>query len=228
MRRVWVQITLGVLVLTAGVLMLLEVADVEAPPLLQTVVLLGGAAVFGYVFFASRDDWWAALPSAALAGAAIVTVMDMSPAVGGRWAGAAMLGALGLGFWAAYLRDIRHWWAIIPGGVLATMAATIALTGAVEGPTTGAVFLLGAAATFALVAVLPGGAGRRWWAWIPAAVLTVAAVAVLLSAAEWVLLLNLAGPLAIMFAGAFLIWRALQRRSARSGKTSSPTPGLSS
>ena len=64
--------------------------------------------------------------------------------------------------------------------------------------------------TFALVALLPGGQARRWWALIPAGALAIAALVVLAGASEWLLVLNLAWPLAIVAAGTFIIWRALR------------------
>ncbi|WP_433862137.1 hypothetical protein [Streptomyces sp. L7] len=207
-----VQVALGALVLAAGVLLLLESLGVIITPVLWALVLVCAGVTFGLVFFAERRSWWAAIPSAALIGAAIVTLMDLDPRGLGQWTEVPMLGVLGLGFWAIYLRDRRHWWALIPGGILLTLSIVTALAGTVGGAGTGVAFLLGAALTFVLVAVLPGGASPRWWAWIPAGVLALAAVVVLASAAEWFALVNVLWPIAVIGAGAFLIGRALRRR----------------
>lgn len=212
MKRLPVQVALGALVLAAGVLLLLESLGVIITPVLWALVLVCAGVTFGLVFFAERRSWWAAIPSAALIGAAIVTLMDLDPRGLGQWTEVPMLGVLGLGFWAIYLRDRRHWWALIPGGILLTLSIVTALAGTVGGAGTGVAFLLGAALTFVLVAVLPGGASPRWWAWIPAGVLALAAVVVLASAAEWFALVNVLWPIAVIGAGAFLIGRALRRR----------------
>jgi hypothetical protein len=210
MRRLSVQITLGVLVLAAGVLLLLEATGIVGIPRLLWAVLLAAASVaFWYVFFTHRPSWWAAIVGAALAGAAIVTVMELDVGGLGQWTEVPFLAALSVGFWAVYFRDHDRWWALIPAGVLLTLSVVSAVTAAVGGPVTGAIFLLGVAFTFVLVAVLPGGAGRRWWAWIPAGILGVVAVIVLFNAAEWYVVLNYLWPVAVIGAGAYLIWRAV-------------------
>jgi hypothetical protein len=215
MRRLTIQITFGVLVVLAGILLLLEaIAVLIVPPVLWAAILLIASATFAWVYAADRASWWAAIPSAALLGAAIVTLMETDPDGLGQWTEVPFLAALSLGFWAVYLRDPRHWWALIPAGMLLTVSVVTAVTATMSGAVAGAIFLAGAAVTFALVAVLPGGVSRRWWAWIPAGVLVIGAIAVLLSAAEWITLLNALWPTAIIVAGGFLIWRALSRRRA--------------
>jgi uncharacterized membrane protein HdeD (DUF308 family) len=66
--------------------------------------------------------------------------------------------------------------------------------------------------TFAIVAVLPAGLIRRWWAWIPAGVLAVVGGLVLLTAGGALTALNYLWPVFVILAGLFLLWRALQRR----------------
>jgi hypothetical protein len=210
-KRLPVQIVLGALVLVAGVLLFIEAARwADVPAVIWTAVLAAGSVTFWYVFFADASSWWAALPGAALAGAAVVQLMELDPDGLGQWTEVPMLAVMGIGFWAIYLRDHQRWWAIIPGGVLLTLSVITAITEVASGSVIGAVFLTGAAVTFALVAVLPGGQTRRWWALIPAGVLAVGALVVLAGAAEWFLVLNLAWPLAIIAAGTFLLWRALR------------------
>lgn len=195
------------------------------------MILVLAGATFAWVYFSNPASWWAAIPSSALFGAAIVILMETDPDGFGQWTEVPFLAALSLGFWAVYLRGTRRWWAVIPAGMLLTAAVVTAVTAAVSGAITGAIFLIGAALTFVLVAVLPGGASRRWWAWFPAGVLTVAAIAVLLSAAEWITLLNAVWPTAIIVAGGFLIWRAVDRRRvadrAAMGEAAEPSPGAS-
>ena len=82
--------------------------------------------------------------------------------------GAIFLGGIGLSFFAVYLTDrVERWWALIPGGVLVTLAGvTIAAQRFGEFQTAG-FFFFGLAITFLLVALL---AGMRWAYW-PALVL---------------------------------------------------------
>jgi len=60
------------------------------------------------------------------------------------------------------------------------------------------------------VALLPGGARRRTWAWVPAAALTLAGVLILFGAGEWFVVLNYVWPMLVIAAGVFVLWRALR------------------
>lgn len=227
MNRWTIQIVFGALLLVAGVLLLLQASDLLPDPgLLWTGLLAAAGIAFWFVFFTHRPSWWAAIPGAALLGAAVISVMELDPEGFGQWTEVPMLAALGVGFWAVYLRDPRKWWAVIPGGALLTLAVVTGVTAAVGGQITGAIFLLGMAVTFALVAVLPGGVSRRWWAWIPAAALATVGVLVLLTAGEWLNLLDYAWPIAIIGAGLFVVWRAVRRRrSSGAGTETGPRAG---
>ncbi|GEO97445.1 hypothetical protein [Kocuria turfanensis] len=129
------------------------------------------------------------------------------------WGGSLFLGSIRLGFAAVYLRDHERWWAIIPAGVMLTLAVP-AVGGASDAGAraSGALFFAGLALTFVLVAVLPGGPGRRRWAWIPAGALAVLAVLVALDATALLSVLNYLWPLALIAGGGLLLWRALGRR----------------
>lgn len=224
MRRLWVQIILGVLVLVAGALLLIEATEVAAvPSLVWGGVLLVAGATFWFVFFTDRPSWWAAIPGAALIGAAITMVMQLDPAGFGQWTEVPMLAVLGVGFAAVYLRDTQRWWAVIPAGMLLTLSVVTWLAGSASGPVVGATFLFGAAVTFALVALVPGGAQRRWWAWIPAGVLAGGAIVILFTAAEWFTALTYVWPVAVIVAGGVLIWNAVRNHRQRGDEGDSGT-----
>jgi hypothetical protein len=214
--RQWaLQVVLGVLVLAAGVLLLLEtVFPDEIPGAVWTVLLFAGAAAFGFAFFSAPSWWWAAIPAGALLGAAAAPIMELDPSGSGQWTEVPFLTALSLGFWAVYVKDQRRWWAVIPGGILLTLAVVSGVTEAVGGLVTGAIFLFGLSATFALVALLPTGRSRHWWAWIVAGVLAAGGFAVLLQAEELLVILTYVWPIAIMCGGAYLLFSAWQRRRA--------------
>lgn len=212
-KRWTIQIILGAVVLAAGVLLLIEaISPYQVPGLMWTGLLAAGAAAFGYAFFARPSWWWAAIPAGALLGAAVAPVMALDPAGSGQWTEVPFLALLSTGFWAVYLQDHRRWWAVIPGGALLTLAVVTGVTEAVGGRMIGAILLFGLAVTFMLVAVLPSGGSRHWWAWIVAAALAAGALVVLLQAAELLVVLNYVWPLAVIGGGAYLLWSAWRRR----------------
>ena len=214
--RGWVlQVVLGALVLAAGVLLLLDtVLPEEIPGVAWSVLLLAGSASFGFAFFSYPSWWWAAIPAGALLGAAAAPVLELDPSGTGQWTEVPFLTALSAGFWAVYLKDHRRWWAIIPGGVLLTLAVVTGATEAVGEVMTGAIFLFGLSATFALVAVLPTGRSPHRWAWIPAAAAAMVGLVVVLQSAELLVVLAYVWPIAIIGGGAYLLFSAYQRRRA--------------
>lgn len=224
MNRWTIQIVFGGLVLAAGVLLLLQATELMPDPgLLWTGLFAIAGIAFWFVFFTNRLSWWAAIPGAALLAAAVITVMALDPTGLGQWTGVPMLAALGIGFWAVYLRERSKWWAVIPGGILLTLAVVAGGANAIGGQITGVIFLVGLAATFALVAVLPGGRTRRWWAWFPAGALAVAAGLSLLAFGRALMVLTYAWPSAVIAAGLYILWRAVRRRQPPETDTKSGT-----
>ena len=135
-----------------------------------------------------------AIPGGALLGPGLSVVASEAGLPGAEtWGGSLFLGALGIGFAAVYLRDHGRWWAIIPTGVMLTLALP-AVGGATEAGArvSGALFFVGLAVTFAPVAVL--------------------AVLVALEATALLSVFDYLWPLALIAGGGFLLWRALGRR----------------
>ena len=104
--------------------------------------------------------------------------------------------------------DRDKWWAIIPGGVLVTLAAVAGLERGTD-IQTGGIFFLGLGATFILVALAPNPHGQMRWAFIPAAVLLILGL---------LLFVGFHGhhyiwPLSLISAGLFLLVRAFRRRA---------------
>lgn len=206
---------LGALLLVAGTLLLLQALGASvATGLFWGVLFLAGAAVFWYLFTRDQEHWWAAIPGGALLGLGLTVLTGEAGLPGAAvWGGSLFLGSMGAGFAAVYLREHERWWAIIPAGVLITLALTSAWDAAVAGESgSGALFFAGLAVTFVLVAVLPGGPERRRWAWIPAAALAVLAVLIALEATALLSVLDYLWPLALIAGGGVLLWRALGRR----------------
>lgn len=115
-----------------------------------------------------------------------------------------VLGGIALGFWTIYLTDIDRWWAVIPAGVMTTLAL-VTLTdkfgAAFDG---GGTLFLGMGVTFLLLWVLPSRGRRMTWALFPGVVLLV--IGLLLSAAR-ASLLNYIVPSLFILIGAYFLLR---------------------
>ena len=129
--------------------------------------------------------------------------------LGGLLSGSLFLAALSVAFWLVYLRDRQHWWAMIPGGVLATLAIVSAMGDIVPWIETEGLFFLGLALTFGLVYLLPGLGSRQSWALIPAGILFVIGAIVTLATSS---LLSFVWPVVLIAIGLVLVYRALRAR----------------
>lgn len=169
-RAVW-----GIILIVLGALFLLQELRLigSAFQYLWIVVSFAAGAAFLWTFATSTQNWWAAIPGLALLGLSVASLEDifnLFPTV--DVGGMAFLGGLGLSFWLIYARRQDHWWAIIPGGVLLTLAAVAGLDdfGLDYG---GGIFFLGLGLTFVLVALLPSPGADTRWSFIPAAVMLI-------------------------------------------------------
>lgn len=184
------------------------------PESLMTFFWMAAFGGAGLLFLAglwlNQENWWMAIPGFTLLGLS-GTIFFEEIVTGFPFGGSIFLGSISLGFVTVYLMNREHWWAIIPGGVLATLAVVAGLD-EVTGWENGGVFFLGLSLTFALVALTPTEKGKMTWAWIPAGVLFVLAMVATASLGG---LVNLLWPLLLMGLGGALLYRNYLRRSNR-------------
>jgi hypothetical protein len=217
LRRFDPRIVWGLFLLAAGVLTLLQNLGVlpTGASLLWAVLSGAGGLFFLYVYVSDRANWWALIPGAILSCiAAAVGLAVTGLELAERWAGPLILGGVGLAFWAVYLARREHWWAIIPGGVMATLAV-VAMTDTVfqrmdRRIETGGIFFIGLGLTFALVGLAPAPQRMRW-AFIPALVLLVMGLLIFAAAEQW---LGFLWPAALILAGLYLVLRTLRPRTS--------------
>ncbi|MDI6694935.1 MAG: hypothetical protein QME21_07815 [Anaerolineales bacterium] len=211
MRWLESRILWGSLLILAGVLFLLQNLGLLPAGNLFWMVLIGvGGAIFLSIFIQNRTNWWALIPGLTLVSIALVIGLGVfAPRLADRWGGSLVLGGIGLSFALIYLVERQHWWAVIPFGVLFTLASMVALEQINPGLETPGVFFLGLSATFVLVALLPNPQGELRWAWIPAAILLAMGVLFIAAAEE---MLAYIWPAALILAGLFLIYRTFRSR----------------
>ena len=199
-RLVW-----GALLILIGVMFMLQELNIlgNAFQYLWLVLMGVGAGVFLWIYFTKPDQWWAIIPGLTLFGLVFVTLEDILNLMpGSDWMGAVFLGCVGLAFWLVYLRKREQWWAIIPGGVLVTLAFVAGLESLADW--TDVIFFLGLAATFGLVAILPNQTHDTRWAFIPAGILFILGFALF---APLQSVMQIIWPLALVGLGVFIMIR---------------------
>lgn len=201
----------GFLLVLAGVLFLLDSLNFIAIGEVIWGVLLGvGGLAFLTVYFAWRANWWALIPGFVLLAIGSLILLERAlPGGLGNWGGSIVLGGIGLAFLAVYLSNREFWWALIPAGVMATLALVVGLESALGGVEIGGVFFLGLALTFALVGLLPNPQGAMRWAFIPAVILGVIGLLIMVAMTT---VINYLWSLALIAAGLILLVRAFRTR----------------
>jgi hypothetical protein len=207
--RILLPIIGGILLIAAGVIFLLNNLGMIAlnwEMLIGPIFALGGLA-FLVIFILNTNDWWALIPGFVLIAIGVISFMGQNmESVADRWSGAIFLGLLGLSFLLIYIFHRDNWWAIIPGGVLLTLAGVTLVPG--EGVLSGVIFFIGMAITFGLVYISPKPAGRLKWALYPAGILLLIGVLVYLGAEN---LINYVWPVALLLIGGFILYKGLKK-----------------
>lgn len=201
----------GSFLILAGLLFLLQnVFNLPLGGLFWAALLLLGGLIFISVYSNNRIHWWALIPGFTLLGvAATIFVNNFFPLLDDISGGLFVLGGIGLAFVAVYLSDRRNWWAIIPAGVMLTLAVISVLDQLFIRFDSGGLLFLGLALTFALVALLPNPHGQMSWAWYPAVGLAVFGLVVAAASQN---LLRYFWPLILILGGLILIFRTFIAR----------------
>lgn len=215
MKRFDIRIVGGILLVVAGILSLLQTLGIlaGANALFWALLFGAGGLVFIYLYLANREHWWPLIPGLALLSLGAIIGLDrFAPRVGEAWGGVLVLGAISLAFWAIYFANREHWWAVIPGGVLLTLAVVAGVSSFVGEAGTGAIFFLGLGLTFGLLSFLPTKQGRMKWMLIPAVVLLAMGLLTTAVAAE---MLQYIGPAALILVGLYLALRVFLPRQGQ-------------
>ena len=125
------------------------------------------------------------------------------------WGGSLVLGAIGLSFLAIYLVDRDNWWAVIPAGVLLSLAIVIGLESFISDMAFVSLFFIGMGLTFAVVANMSTMEGKQKWAWIPAGILIL--MGLTFSAFSGAAMVYV-WPVALIVGGIYLLYRTFASR----------------
>ena len=195
----------GSILILAGVLFFLQEFQIlgSAFEYLWVILMAVGSGAFLWMYFSRREQWWAVIPGLTLLGLTLLgleNIIQVFP--DDSWMGALFLGCIGLAFWLVYLKRREQWWAIIPGGVLLTLALVAGFDFMSEW--SDVIFFLGLGVTFGLVGLLPGQTYNTRWAFIPAGIMIVLGLALFAPIQS---VINYVGPVLLVGLGVFVLVR---------------------
>ena len=198
----------GSLLILAGLVFLFQnIFHIQLGGLFWAALLALGGLFFITVYITDRHHWWALIPGFTLLGvAATAFLSSFFPRLDNIFGGLFVLGGIGVAFVAVYLTERRFWWALIPAGVMLTLAVISLLDQVLGDYGSGGLLFMGMALTFALVAIIPHPQGRMTWAWIPAGILAVIGLIISTATGD---LFGYVWPLVLILGGLALIYRAL-------------------
>jgi hypothetical protein len=197
------------LIVVGALFMLQTLGIVEGLlPLLWMLIFTGSGGIFLYFYWINRESWWALIPGFTLLGlGALLALTEYGPESVDDLAATVFLGSIGLSFFIIYAVNRENWWAIIPGGVLMSVALMVLLESFVHnGELVVSIFFLGLALTFGVLALLPLPSGRMRWALIPAGILFLMAVIFFGIAVE---AFKYIWPAGIILVGLYVLYRTL-------------------
>ena len=203
----------GLLLIIGGILFLLQAFDVLAgEDIFWGLAFAVAGAMFLWGYFENRSNWGLLIPGFVLFGLAGEVLNDLLPInIADTTDGVFILASIGLAFLAIYLVNRSSWWAIIPAGVMLTLAVVNILDNspkAIGDLDTGGVLLLGMGATFALLGFLPGRRGEMTWAFIPAIVLGAIGLVILATSSS---LIAYVVPAILILIGIYVLYRGFRR-----------------
>jgi hypothetical protein len=202
----------GLVLVVGGVLLLLDTFGIfKGGALFWTIVSGIAGLLFISLYFANHEQWWALIPGIIfLAVSATIGLNSFLPGFSDtNLGGTIILGGIALSFLLVYLADRGNWWAIIPAGVMTTIAIVAVLDSNTSNIASGGIFFFGLGLTFALVAILPTSVGQMRWAWIPAAILGLMGLLILIAEEK---LINYIWPAVLILAGLLLVIRSIRRK----------------
>jgi hypothetical protein len=169
-------------------------------------VAMGAAGVYLIRYhLTNRSRFWASIVGFSLLGLGFA-------AISGAWAGFYFLGLIGGGFITTYLVQRKHWWAVIPAGVLWTLAIMVAADNLFPRWDAGSLLFAGFAATFGYLFAYE----HKRWAIFPAVALLVVGVLNLSFTGGWVF------PALLIAAGVYAISRQNKEKALAPSTMTTP------
>jgi hypothetical protein len=226
MKRVSEAVGWGIFLLLAGIFLLLKNLQVFGiwGDLAWAVLFTLAGLIFLIWFFTGTEHWWRAIPAFTLLGIGAGMILAWRNIELGGWAPSLVLFGMALGFWAILFVRKEHWWALVPAGVLTTVAVLLGLWSLLDPAGRLAVLFLGIGLMFLLLYALRYDEHDARWAAVPAGALLLLGVVTLVSALPLPAMVATWWPILMVIGGLLLIILGATRRKAEP-VTTLPAPG---
>jgi len=204
------RIFFGALLIFLGVLFFFQqFLHVNIAALIFAGLFVVGGAIFFYVFASNNEHWWALIPGFTLVAiGGLIAMGELLPGLA-VYGGAFFLAMIGASFLVIFLLHREFWWAVIPAGVLFTLAL-VTIVANFNGAISGAVFFFGLAATFGVLGLMPVGKAEKW-PWIPAGICAV--IGLIIIATSGIFASSVFGyiwPALLLVVGVYLVARSIR------------------
>ena len=216
MRRISEAVGWGIFLLVAGAFLLLKNLGVFGPWGEVAWAAFYTLAGLGFLiwFFTGTEHWWRAIPAFTLLGIGAGMLAAWRNVELGAWAPALVLLGMALGFWAILIVRKEHWWALVPAGVLTTVAVMLGLWSRLDPLGRLAVLLTGIGLMFLLLYVMRYDEHDARWAAVPAGALLLLGAVTLVTALPLPAVVKDWWPILLVIGGALLIILGLARRKS--------------
>jgi len=203
-------VIVGFVLVIIGSLLLLanfEVINIDWKVVLGSGIALGGLSLFA-IYLLDHKHWWAIIPALVIITLGTLILLEtFGSDIRNRFEPLVIFGFTGLAFWMIYINDNKHWWAIIPGGVLWSLGvAAFTPEGLLRSEV---IFFLGVGLTFLLLYLLPNPTGKMKWALVPAGIIAGIGLILSFSSGSW---LSYVSPAILIIGGIGLLFFALHKR----------------
>jgi hypothetical protein len=215
MKRYGEALSWAIFFVLAGVFLLLKNQGVfgQWGELIWGGLFAAAGLAFLVWFFTGVQHWWRAVPAFTLLGIGATLMLPARDIELGAWATSLVLLGMALGFWAILLVRKEHWWALVPAGVLTTVAALLGLWNRLDQTGRLAVLFLGIGLMFLLLYVIRFDERDARWAAVPTGALLLLGVVTLMSALSLPAMLREWWPLGLVVLGIGMGVLAVVRRS---------------
>lgn len=206
---------LGLILILAGAFLALEqfglIPGSARSGLFGALLVIAAIALFS-VYFTDTKRWWAAMVGFFVSGLAVSSLLStFMPEVGETLSGPLFLASMSLGFASVYITNREMWWAIIPSGVMLSLAAVAyfeSLPGELPFQPAGLLFI-GLGLTFMLLSTIKSGGQQLSWGIYPGIPLFIFGLMLALGTEQsWAIV----GPLMLIAGGAWLLYSSLRKK----------------